>query len=149
MASTWAGSLTFGRVITNPGGGGPSASRKTSSVRMARRRTGPSSDLQRRPTKGGRSPLASAVAVARACASSSSSGRTPYPSSKSMRRSSTGSVASLVSTRSLTSSENGSGPCSFTWDSTIRLYSRSTPRPYRSAGTYSVCTGCRVAGSPG
>ena len=77
MASTCAAALTFGSVMTKPGGGGPSASRNTSRVRTARRRVGASSDLQRSPTKAGRSPPATAVAVARAAASSSASSRTP------------------------------------------------------------------------
>jgi hypothetical protein len=76
MAATCSGTLTFGSVTTKPGGGGPSASRNTSSVRTDRARVGASRHLTRSPTNGG-APAATATAAACASASSTSSGRTP------------------------------------------------------------------------
>ncbi len=64
-----------------------------------------------------------------------SSSRTPYPSSKSTRRSSTGSRFSLASTRSRSDSGNGSGGCARRASSACSRQSPIRSAWNRSAGT--------------
>ena len=69
MASTWLTVLTFGKVIISPSGSGPASSRvdrNRSRVRSPRRRVGASKHLNRRPTKAGATPSATAAASSRA-----------------------------------------------------------------------------------
>ena len=103
--------VTLGSVTTKLAGRRPPVSpnrvsRKISSVRALRAFHSSPNDLMRMPTNGGsapsRMPRATSRAAAIAVASSSASGRAPKPSSKSMRKSSTGSRSSLRRTRSCT-----------------------------------------------
>lgn len=100
---TWSTAVTFGSVTTNPDGSGPCSSRlprNRSRVRIPRWRVKASKLLKRMPTNGVPPVVARVCPAARAAASSTSSGTRPKPSSKSIRRSSIGSVSSLARTRS-------------------------------------------------
>ncbi len=102
MYSTCSMIVILGTVTIHPWGIPPaftSAVITMSSVLMLRRRSSSLSGLMRIPMNGGRifsdMPRVNCDATTTAWSSSSASGRLPYPSSKSMRKSSTGSRANF------------------------------------------------------
>ena len=107
-AATSSGRVTLGSVMQKFFGKSPrdfaaSSVRKISRVRMLRSRSSSVKGLMRMPMNGGRSPafipVPTSFAADAAWPSSSSSGRLPYPSSKSSRKSSIGSRCSFSRTR--------------------------------------------------
>ena len=160
--------MTLGNVTVNPAGSSPARSTipvtNPSRVRSERAGSPSANDFTRSPHRRGSVPASRIPASAStACSTwpSSSSGRTPYPSSKSTRRSSTGSVASLRSTLSCTAvartagspktSASSPGPlrCALARASASSPHAATVPAPNRSAGTYTVCTGCQAGSAPG
>ena len=162
IASTWSTEVTFGRVTTKPSGSGPpsvSASTNRVSVRRPRARVGRSKLLKRMPWKGDGvaelDRLAQRLAAAR---------RRPHPHARRRRRCSRPrsrsagppparslSFCRTVSSRSRSPSSRSRN--SVSWSSIDHSahspYSWKVPEWKRSAGTYTVCTGCRPGRSPG
>ena len=155
MTSTWRTELTLGRVRRKPLGSRACASsvaRNRSTVRRRRRRVGCSSDLMRRPMKGGARPAAAAAATPWA-ADRASRLRSRQHGCRSRPRSRCGGLPrargpACHARRPMAAPNPGSGPCSSSAPRAAAPHSLAVSGPNLSAGTYTVWTGCRPARPP-